>query len=138
MLGLRSHPQRSWIARRLRLRPAVPRPLPLDPAARGESPAAGAWLDHVALSGVAAARRRGSANHPRRGRDAAAHGAVVGGEPRHREQRRLTLGEGGTPLLTVPRLAAKHGLRGLFVKEEGANPTGSFKARGLAAAVTRA
>src|SRR5213594_656093 len=50
----------------------------------------------------------------------------------------ITLGEGGTPLLTVPRLAAKHGLRGLFVKEEGANPTGSFKARGLAAAVTRA
>src|SRR5437870_12013323 len=50
----------------------------------------------------------------------------------------ITLGEGGTPLLTVPRLAAKHGLRGLFVKDEGANPTGSFKARGLAAAVTRA
>src|SRR5204862_5361609 len=49
----------------------------------------------------------------------------------------ITLGEGGTPLLTVPRLAAKHGLRGLLVKEEGANPTGSFKARGLAAAVTR-
>src|SRR6059036_2894755 len=50
----------------------------------------------------------------------------------------ITLGEGGTPLLTVPRLAAKHGLRGLLVKEEGANPTSSFKARGLAAAVTRA
>ena len=50
----------------------------------------------------------------------------------------VTLGEGGTPLLTVPRLAAKHGFRELRVKEEGANPTGSFKARGLAAAVTRA
>ena len=50
----------------------------------------------------------------------------------------VTLGEGGTPLLTVPRLAAKHGFRELLVKEEGANPTGSFKARGLAAAVTRA
>ena len=50
----------------------------------------------------------------------------------------ITLGEGGTPLLTVPRLAAKHGFRALLVKEEGANPTGSFKARGLAAAVTRA
>src|SRR5438105_10137522 len=48
----------------------------------------------------------------------------------------ITLGEGGTPLLTVPRVASKHGLRGLFLKEEGANPTGSFKARGLAAAVT--
>ena len=50
----------------------------------------------------------------------------------------VTLGEGGTPLLTVPRLAAKHGFRDLRVKEEGANPTGSFKARGLAVAVTRA
>src|SRR5256886_12565728 len=37
----------------------------------------------------------------------------------------ISLGEGGTPLLTVPRLAAKHGLRGLFVKEEGVNPTRS-------------
>src|SRR2546430_5314240 len=50
----------------------------------------------------------------------------------------VTLGEGGTPLLTVPRLAAQHGFRDLRVKEEGANPTGSFKARGLAASVTRA
>ena len=50
----------------------------------------------------------------------------------------VTLGEGGTPLLSVPRLAAKHGFRDLRVKEEGSNPTGSFKARGLAAAVTRA
>ena len=50
----------------------------------------------------------------------------------------VTLGEGGTPLLEVPRLAAKHGFRDLRVKEEGVNPTGSFKARGLAAAVTRA
>src|SRR5204862_7542632 len=50
----------------------------------------------------------------------------------------VTLGEGGTPLLTAPRLAATHGLRDLLVKEEGANPTGSCKARGLAAAVTRA
>jgi threonine synthase len=50
----------------------------------------------------------------------------------------VTLGEGGTPLLPVPRVAALHGFRDLWVKEEGANPTGSFKARGLAAAVTRA
>jgi threonine synthase len=50
----------------------------------------------------------------------------------------VTLGEGGTPLLSVPRLAAQHGFRDLRVKEEGVNPTGSFKARGLAAAVTRA
>ncbi len=50
----------------------------------------------------------------------------------------VTLGEGGTPLLQLPRLAAKLGFRELWVKEEGVNPTGSFKARGLAAAVTRA
>ncbi len=50
----------------------------------------------------------------------------------------VTLGEGGTPLLAAPRLAALYGFHDLWVKDEGANPTGSFKARGLAAAVTRA
>ena len=50
----------------------------------------------------------------------------------------VTLGEGGTPLLSVPRLGARHGFANLWIKEEGVNPTGSFKARGLAAAVTRA
>lgn len=52
----------------------------------------------------------------------------------------VTLGEGGTPLLRLERLAASSGFRSgeLWVKEEGTNPTGSFKARGLAAAVTRA
>src|SRR5256886_3500936 len=50
----------------------------------------------------------------------------------------LRRGEGGTPRFPVPRLAAKQGLRGLFVREEGVNPTASFKARGPAAAVTRA
>jgi threonine synthase len=40
--------------------------------------------------------------------------------------------------LETPRLAAKHGLSQLWVKDESTNPTGSFKARGLAAAVTRA
>lgn len=50
----------------------------------------------------------------------------------------VSLGEGGTPLLAAPRLAAEHGFGGLLIKEEGTNPTGSFKARGLAAAVTRA
>ena len=50
----------------------------------------------------------------------------------------VSLGEGGTPLLRVDRLAAMHGFARLWVKEEGVNPTGSFKARGLAAAVTRA
>ncbi len=50
----------------------------------------------------------------------------------------VTLGEGGTPLLTAPRIGAAIGLPRLLVKDEGTNPTGSFKARGLAAAVTRA
>jgi threonine synthase len=50
----------------------------------------------------------------------------------------VTLGEGGTPLLGASRLGARHGFESLWIKEEGINPTGSFKARGLAAAVTRA
>jgi threonine synthase len=52
----------------------------------------------------------------------------------------VTLGEGGTPLLALQRLGPKHGFRGgeLVLKDESTNPTGSFKARGLAAAVTHA
>jgi threonine synthase len=50
----------------------------------------------------------------------------------------VTLGEGGTPLLRLPRLAAHLGLRHLWGKDEGQNPTGSFKARGLGMAITRA
>lgn len=48
------------------------------------------------------------------------------------------LGEGGTPLHDVPRLAADFGFERLLVKDEGLNPTGSFKARGLCMAVNRA
>ncbi|MEO8084416.1 MAG: threonine synthase, partial [Ardenticatenales bacterium] len=51
---------------------------------------------------------------------------------------RLTLGEGWTPLLETPRLGAHIGLPNLLVKDEGINPTGSFKARGLVMAVSRA
>jgi threonine synthase len=50
----------------------------------------------------------------------------------------VSLGEGGTPLLGAPRLGAELGLAHLLIKDEASNPTGSFKARGLAAAVTRA
>jgi threonine synthase len=50
----------------------------------------------------------------------------------------VTLGEGGTPLLDLPRLAAYFGIRKLWGKDEGQNPTGSFKARGLGMALTRA
>jgi threonine synthase len=56
-------------------------------------------------------------------------------------QHALSLGEGATPLLPLPaRVATSFGLgRGeLFVKDEGRNPTGSFKARGLAVAIARA
>lgn len=52
--------------------------------------------------------------------------------------RAVDLGEGGTPLCDLPRLAERLGLEQLFVKDEGQNPTGSFKARGMAVAVTMA
>ena len=50
----------------------------------------------------------------------------------------VSLGEGGTPLLPAPRIGELLGLPRLYVKEEGLNPTGSFKARGISAAVSRA
>jgi threonine synthase len=50
----------------------------------------------------------------------------------------LTLGEGWTPLLHARRLGGTLGLDRLFIKDESLNPTNSFKARGLSAAVTRA
>ncbi len=49
----------------------------------------------------------------------------------------VTLGEGGTPLIPLPRLGTFLGLRHLLAKDEGRNPTGTFKARGLGMAVTR-
>ena len=51
---------------------------------------------------------------------------------------RISLGEGFTPLLPTPRLGALFGLPRLLVKDEGNNPTGSFKARGLSMAVSMA
>ena len=47
-------------------------------------------------------------------------------------------GEGGTPVLRAPRLAEALGIRELLVKDEGRNPTGTFKARGMAVAVPMA
>ncbi len=49
-----------------------------------------------------------------------------------------SLGEGATPLLPPGRLARRLGLSGLHIKAESVNPTGSFKARGMAVAVSRA
>jgi threonine synthase len=50
----------------------------------------------------------------------------------------VTLGEGMTPLLPMPGVGRRLGLARVFCKEEGLNPTGSFKARGLSAAISRA
>ncbi|MGP4016784.1 threonine synthase [Saccharopolyspora sp. 5N708] len=50
----------------------------------------------------------------------------------------VSLGEGFTPLLTAPKLAASLGIADVRIKDEGQNPTGSFKARGMSAAVSRA
>ena len=56
-----------------------------------------------------------------------------------RDRRFVTyLGEGSTPLQPAPRLASALGLAQVLVKRESLNPTGSFKARGMAVAVSRA
>ena len=54
------------------------------------------------------------------------------------ERNKLTLGEGMTPLLRADRLGAKLSLSNLYIKDEGVNPTGSFKARGMAVAISMA
>ncbi len=53
-------------------------------------------------------------------------------------QNMITLGEGDTALLSLPRVGGMLGLSNLYVKDESSNPTGSFKARGLSAAVSKA
>ncbi len=50
----------------------------------------------------------------------------------------ISLGEGYTPLLAANRLSGELGLRKLWIKDEGQNPTGSFKDRGLSVAISRA
>lgn len=50
----------------------------------------------------------------------------------------VTLSEGGTSLVHARRLGERLGMDGLYIKDESLNPTGSFKARGLAMAVSRA
>ncbi|HXE58288.1 MAG TPA: threonine synthase [Gemmatimonadales bacterium] len=54
------------------------------------------------------------------------------------DERPISLGEGDTPLLHLARLGARYGFDQLWLKDEGTNPTGSFKSRGLSAAITRA
>ena len=50
----------------------------------------------------------------------------------------ITLGEGFTPIFQAERLGADMGVSNLLIKDEGVNPTASFKARGLSAAVSKA
>ncbi len=50
----------------------------------------------------------------------------------------VSLGEGMTPILPAKRLGARLGCHRLFIKDEGMNPTGTFKSRGLSVAVSRA
>jgi threonine synthase len=54
------------------------------------------------------------------------------------DEQPVTLGEGFTPLVHARRLGRELGLPALYIKDESLNPTNSFKARGLSAAVTRA
>lgn len=93
----------------------------------------GPWLVRYALDALAPRFRR----------------EALGGRPwdlwRYREvlplldgESPVTLGEGGTPLLPAQRLGPILGPAEVWIKDEAENPTGTFKARGLAVAVTRA
>ncbi len=58
--------------------------------------------------------------------------------PVEHDENIVNLGEGFTPLVHASRLGAQLGLTQLYIKDEGQNPTQSFKARGMAAAVSMA
>ena len=58
--------------------------------------------------------------------------------PLKEAQAPVTMGEGGTPLVSSARIGPSMGLRDLRIKNEGQNPTGSFKDRGMTLAVSRA
>lgn len=58
--------------------------------------------------------------------------------PVERDSNIVTLGEGGTPLVRLEQAGRYWGLRDLYLKDESLNPTGSFKARGLAMAISKA
>ncbi len=58
--------------------------------------------------------------------------------PVENDQFQVSLGEGFTPLLQATSLGRKIGVPKLYIKDEGLNPTGSFKARGMSAAISRA
>ena len=54
------------------------------------------------------------------------------------DEQPVSLGEGWTPMIPAPRLGSELGLSQLFIKDESQNPTHSFKARGMAVAVSMA
>ena len=58
--------------------------------------------------------------------------------PLQSEANLVSLGEGNTPLLDAKKLGAELSIRQLWIKDEGQNPTGSFKDRGLSLAISRA
>ncbi|MHA1836578.1 MAG: threonine synthase [Candidatus Heimdallarchaeota archaeon] len=58
--------------------------------------------------------------------------------PVKEEKHRITLGEGWTPIVRVDNFGKKNALSNVFIKDEGQNPTGTFKSRGLCAAVAKA
>ncbi len=57
--------------------------------------------------------------------------------PVHKSIYRISLGEGWTPILKLFNLGKDLGMKNLFIKDEGQNPTGTFKSRGLCAAVSK-
>ncbi|QUL98379.1 MAG: threonine synthase [Candidatus Fermentithermobacillus carboniphilus] len=54
------------------------------------------------------------------------------------EKNIVSLGEGGTPVLPMKGMGKVYGLKNLYLKDEGLNPTGTFKARGASVGVSRA
>jgi len=58
--------------------------------------------------------------------------------PLEREENIVSLGEGFTPIFTAGNLGQEYGFKHLYVKDEGLNPTGTFKARGAATGVSKA
>lgn len=57
--------------------------------------------------------------------------------PVYEDKHRFTLGEGNTPLLKLNNLKSGLNLQNLYLKDEGQNPTGTFKSRGLCSAVSK-
>lgn len=55
-------------------------------------------------------------------------------DPKHR----VSLGEGMSPILKLDRVGSEYGFEHLYLKDEGLNPTGSFKSRGLSMAISKA